>query len=122
MITKSGPLNILRIVAVVLLTASSCAPAKTPTSVGSKERDGSVIEASSAAASRDGQTFEKAIVVNSIREEYNWLYSKYPGAKVQRQALIRDNGKPYDVLTFVTADGESKSAYFDISSFFGKGF
>ena len=67
-------------------------------------------------------TFENAVIVKSVKEEYAWIATNYPGSKLQSQALVKENGKPYDVLTFVTKDGETKTAHFDISKFFGKGF
>lgn len=70
---------------------------------------------------RDGMSYETAVIVNSIEEEYKWIAEKYPGSKVQMQALVDKDGVPFDVLTFLTADGEKKVAHFDISKFFGKG-
>jgi hypothetical protein len=69
---------------------------------------------------RDGTSAEKAIVVNSVPEEYDWLKEKFPGSKMKSQSLLFIKKVPYDRLTFVTADGDTKDAYFDISSFFGK--
>jgi hypothetical protein len=70
---------------------------------------------------RDGLSYDAAIIVNSIEEEYKWIAEKYPGSKVQMQALVDKDGVPYDLLTFLTAEGEKKVAHFDISKFFGKG-
>lgn len=69
---------------------------------------------------RDGSSIEKAVVVKSIREEYEWVQKQYPNSRVTGQALIKRKGKHYDELTFVTSFGETKKAYFDINSFFGK--
>jgi ABC-type phosphate transport system substrate-binding protein len=71
---------------------------------------------------RDGSSFDLAIIVNSISEEYAWIRKTYPGSQVNAQALVRHDGKHFDVLTFTTSDGETRKAYFDISRFFGKGF
>jgi hypothetical protein len=71
---------------------------------------------------RDGSSIEKAIIVKSVSAEYDWIRKNYPGAKVTEQALINKGRKQYDVLTFTTSTGETKEAYFDINSFFGKGF
>ncbi len=74
----------------------------------------------------DGSSFEKAIVIKEYREkpgvdaEYIWLRKNYPGYKLKMQALIHNNNKPYDKLDIITASGEEKSIYFDISNFFGK--
>jgi uncharacterized protein YceK len=69
---------------------------------------------------RDGSSIEKAVIVNSIREEYQWVQKHFPGARVTRQALIERRGKHYDELTFITPSGETRKVYFDINSFFGK--
>jgi hypothetical protein len=106
----------------VLLIVTCCSPSKNVTTRTTVDRDRNTIEAAAAAEGRDGSTFEKGIIVNSIAEEYQWLRTKYPGSKVEGQALFREKGKPYDVITFVTDEGETKKAYFDISKFFGKGF
>lgn len=68
----------------------------------------------------DGSTQERAVIVASIDAEYAWIRQKYPGAKVTSQALIENGKKYYDLLTFTTPGGETKKAYFDINSFFGK--
>jgi hypothetical protein len=69
---------------------------------------------------QDGSSFENAIVVNSIKAEYEWLAKNYPGYTMKMQALSQNKKKPYDILYIVTADGVEKSIYFDISKFFGK--
>lgn len=69
-----------------------------------------------------GTSFEDAIIVNSVPEEYQWLREHYPGYKLIQQSLVFDEEKPYDILEFKTADGRKKEIYFDISGFFGKGF
>lgn len=69
---------------------------------------------------RDGTSIEKAVKVKSIREEYEWVGSRYPGSQRMSQALLFDKKKPYDELTFKMPDGTIKKFYFDISSFFGK--
>jgi|SRR5688572_15665038 hypothetical protein len=71
---------------------------------------------------RDGSTVEKAIPVKSVGAEYDWIKKTYPGSQVTQQALINKGKKHYDLLTFTTSSGETKQVYFDISSFFGKGF
>ena len=96
----------------------SCAPSKNVSNAST----GNGISAETSGKERDGLTFENAIIVKSVDEEYNWIAANYPGAKIESQALVKHNGKPYDVLTFVTKDGETKTAHFDVSKFFGKGF
>ena len=83
-------------------------------------------EASVVATGGDGSSFEKAIIINEKREkpgidaEYTWIYKNYPGSKVTQQMLTEKKGVPYDILKIVTAGGEEKSIYFNISKFFGK--
>jgi len=101
-----------------IILTFSCSPSKNVSSASAQ--DGIVAE--TPAQGRDGMTFENAVIVKSVKEEYAWIATNYPGSKLQSQALVRENGKPYDVLTFVTKDGETKTAHFDISKFFGKGF
>lgn len=104
-----------------VLTISSCSSSKSANSLKSND-SGLTVEDATATETRDGSTFERAIIVKSAKTEYNWIGEKYPGSQVESQALVRKNGKPYDILTFVTKEGETKVAYFDISKFFGKGF
>ena len=71
---------------------------------------------------RDGSTFEKAIIVNSIPEEYQYVKNVCPDCKFVMQSLMQHKGKPYDVLEYEKPTGEAVSYYFDISKFYGKGF
>ncbi len=69
-----------------------------------------------------GTSFETAVTAKSVNSEYEWIRNNYPGSKVQSQALVKEKGKYYDVLTVTLADGSKKAFYFDISSFYGKMF
>jgi hypothetical protein len=71
---------------------------------------------------KDGTSFEQAISVGSIREEYEWVRTRHPGSQMNMQRLVFHEKKPYDVLTFVMTDGSKRDFYFDISRFYGKGF
>jgi hypothetical protein len=71
---------------------------------------------------RDGLSIEKAILIKSVPDEYAWIRQHYPGSVVERQVLLDKNRTPYDKLDVKLADGQKISVYFDISSFFGKGF
>jgi len=70
----------------------------------------------------DGRTKATAYKVKSVGEEYQILrtFGLVPGI----QGLITDNdGKAYDMLTAKNPKtGETVELWFDISSFFGKGF
>lgn len=69
-----------------------------------------------------GSSYDKAIDVQSVPEEYNWLRQNYPGYKTLQQSLVFEEGKPYDVLKITTSKGITKEVYFNISSFYGKDF
>lgn len=68
---------------------------------------------------RDGTCAEKAIIVNSIAEEYQWVRTNCPGFTPHMQSLKTIDGRPYDVLTLRSESGEERIVYFEISSFFG---
>ena len=71
---------------------------------------------------RDGSSYEMAIIVNSVPEEYAYIRKVCQGCQVVSQALTYSKGKPYDILKVNQPDGKMVSYYFDISKFFGKGF
>ena len=56
---------------------------------------------------------------DGIAMEYQWLADHYPGYQNVSQAIFFDDNKIYDVLTILTADGEEKTIYFDITLFYG---
>lgn len=69
-----------------------------------------------------GTSYKKAVKVNSIAEEYNWLSKNYPKYKMVQQSLVFEDGVPYDILEIITKEGVRKKVYFNISNFYGKGF
>jgi predicted RNA-binding protein associated with RNAse of E/G family len=69
---------------------------------------------------RDGSSYEKAIIVNSISEEYVYVRKDCKGCQMKGQSLNFNDKKPYDILTLIKPNGDEVSYYFDISSFFGK--
>jgi len=79
----------------------------------------------SATVAQDGSSYEKAVIIKEKSEltgvdaEYTWLKKNYPGYKMKSQAVKNYNKKPYDILTILTASGEEKVIYFDISNFYG---
>jgi hypothetical protein len=70
-------------------------------------------------AERDGTSPEKAIVVQSVDEEYEWIQHHFPGFRVERQVLGEFNGKPFDILNCRNDQGEERTVFFDISAFLG---
>lgn len=110
-------LQLMFIVSLVLITSCSSSK-KTAVPVP----DNSTATAGKAAdSSRDGSSYEKAIIVKNIAEEYAYIKKNCPDCKVIKQALSNHNKKYYDVL-YVNKNGTETAYYFDINSFFGKSF
>lgn len=55
-----------------------------------------------------------------IAAEREWIDTQFPGHTPYSQALAREHGRSFDILTFDSADGRRISVCFDITSFFGK--
>lgn len=77
----------------------------------------------------DGLTCESRVVIRGatgehqgVDAEYVWLRRKYPGHKMNGQALTECEEHPTDKMSITTADGRDVDVHFDISDFFGKGF
>ena len=68
----------------------------------------------------DGSSPQRAIVVKSVGDEYQWMQRHCPGFAPGTQSLQEIDGKPYDVLTWHNDRGEERTVYFDISRFYGK--
>lgn len=73
-------------------------------------------------AERDGSSFEKAIVVQSVAAEYEYVRMACSDCQLLGQSLAFDKKKPYDILRLKKSNGDDISYYFDISKFYGKGF
>lgn len=69
---------------------------------------------------KDGSSFDKAIKVNSVSEEYDFIKSNCTGCKVMSQSLSEHKGNMFDIINVKKPDGSIHSYYFDIKSFFGK--
>ena len=74
------------------------------------------------ASERDGSSYETAIIVNSVPEEYQYAKQNCNDCQFVGQYLIYEHKKPYDILEFKTIEGDTVKYYFDISKFFGKDF
>ena len=72
------------------------------------------------AVERDGSSFENAIVVKSISEEYVYVRDQCAGCELKSQALTFEKEKPYDILYMLNSSGKEVAYYFDISKFYGK--
>jgi hypothetical protein len=81
---------------------------------------------SCASVAQDGTSIQTAVRIDAnnstegIRAEYAWLAQRHPGFKRGEQSLLDHDPKYYDKIEIVTANGEQKVYYFDITSFFGK--
>ncbi len=73
-----------------------------------------------ASGGRDGSTFDKAVIVGSVRAEYLYIDRTFKDASILSQMVVDNNGNPYDVVTIQTQDGSKKDVYFDISKFYRK--
>lgn len=111
----------LFVLALLLITASCSSSKKTTTAAITGTGTTASAPAAEGAATNDGSSFEKAIVVKSIKEEYAYVKKVCPECKLKKQALRQNNKKYYDVLYF-DKDGTEVIYYFDINSFFGKSF
>lgn len=68
----------------------------------------------------DEAPIKDAIVVKSVKEEYEYIRKNCAGCVFQSQSLIEKGGKHYDALRVKMQDGTEKTYYFDINSFYGK--
>lgn len=72
----------------------------------------------------DGLTCETRVIIHSKSEtggvaaESSWLYSKYPGYKMQSTSLEQCGAAVDNVVSITTPDGRTLEIHFDISSFF----
>jgi len=69
---------------------------------------------------RDGSSFQKAVIVGSVRAEYRYIDRAYPGAQILSQMIVDNNGNPYDMVTIVPKGETKKDVYFDVSRFYRK--
>lgn len=69
---------------------------------------------------KDGSSFEKAIKVKSVAEEYKFVKENCKDCEMVSQSLQEHKSKKYDVLNLKKSDGSDITYYFDINSFYGK--
>ena len=79
------------------------------------------------AASEKGLSFEDAIVLDGVSNELDGVGAEHlytdkheAGWTWQRQALVHNSGRVFDVIDLTGPGGETKSIYFDITDWFGK--
>jgi len=75
----------------------------------------------------DGSSPRQAVVIKGVAgrqaspvAECTWLRQKYPGYLMNNWDELSADGKHYDLIRFTTADGQTKTVYFDITECFNK--
>ncbi|UOE40710.1 hypothetical protein MTP09_12490 [Chryseobacterium suipulveris] len=71
---------------------------------------------------KDGSSYENAIKIGSVPQEYQYVRANCTGCILKSQSLSVNKGRFYDIIIVTKPDGSTKSYYFDITSFYGKGF
>lgn len=102
-----------------LFLLASCSSSKNVVSPFPESPSSSKIEVSK---DKDGSSFKKAVVAESVPFEYEYVKKVCFNCQFIMQSLEFEKGVPYDILTFEDSNGKEIKYYFDISSFFGKGF
>ena len=65
--------------------------------------------------SPSGLSFDDAITVSSIFDEYEWILTHHPDYKLQSQALVTHDGCRFDVMTIKNKSDNSLKIHFDLS-------
>ena len=74
----------------------------------------------------DGTSLQQAVVISApnsrvgVDAEYRWILQRFPGAQPTGTSLLMVEGRAYDSIDVRMPKGETRTFYFDISSFFGK--
>ena len=112
--------RVFTVLSLLTLPACTAMPTTSPTS-GPGVRDGITF------AGGNGLSCSTRVVIlgasgsrAGVAAEHAWLHAKYPGYRLNTQALGECEGKDTDVLTLTTSEGKDTTVYFDISDFFGK--
>src|SRR5207248_6979662 len=67
-----------------------------------------------------GSSYRKAIPIHSsdytsgVNSEYRYLAAHFPGAKPVNHGREYYTKRTYDVITFVTSDGQRRALYFEL--------
>ncbi len=75
----------------------------------------------------DGSSIKDAVVITATNEEtgyraaYIWLHAHYPGSRLEDESSdYDDGGRFWTELKIVTADGKSRTVFFETTSFYGQ--
>ncbi len=78
-------------------------------------------------AGGDGSSCRQAVVIagashetEGVRAERWWVFTKGAGSSIVSQDLSEKDGRQFEAIHILTADGSSKTICFEITSFFGK--
>ena len=114
------------VLAAIVFVGCKTTPEFTPGSGGYDHiPDG--MKAEAAFSGGDGSSIKQAVIITDatgektgVRAEYIWLHEHYPSYRLRLQALRSEDGKAYDMMKIITADGKPITIFFDITSFLGK--
>jgi hypothetical protein len=74
----------------------------------------------------NGSSCRRAVVIagahhetEGVRAERWWVFTKQAGSRIVSQDLSQKDGRQFETIRILTADGSSKTVCFDITSFFG---
>ena len=107
------------------LTRTGIASSSDPASDYDSVHDGEKAQATFSGG--DGSSIKNAVVITASSEQtgnraaYIWLHEHYLGSRLQDEGSDYDNGgRYYNEIKIVTADGKSRTVFFETTSFFGK--
>ena len=72
----------------------------------------------------DGQTMASAVEIRAHSDVeggrllLDWIRANYPGYSVQRQELVEQRGRAYNLVTIIDPTHVTQLLYFDISSYY----
>lgn len=105
-------------------TRTGIASSPNPVSDYASVQDGEKAQATFSGG--DGSSIEHAVVINASGEEkgnraaYIWLHEHYPGSHLLDEGFDYNGDRYYNEIKIVTADGKSRTIFFETTSFFGK--
>lgn len=109
----------------IVLSRTAVAFSSDPASDYDSIRDGEKAEATFSGG--NGSSIKDAVVITASSEKkgyraaYIWLHDHFPGSRFQSEGFDYDNTADYYAeIKIVTADGKSRTVFFDTTSFFGK--
>jgi hypothetical protein len=109
----------------IVLTRTTVASSRDAASDCDSVHDGEKAQATFSGG--DGSSVKDAVVINASSEQtgyraaYIWLHDHYPVSRLQDESFdYDDTGRYYTEIKIGTADGKSRTVFFETTSFFGK--